>query len=270
MKKTTLILGAGVSKDYGYPLGGEFLQDIKVKLKKINHREGKEFLKDLEITQPYSIDSFLNDRRENYDYDIIAKQIIGEILLEKEDKKYFNDKRHHLYQHFFHKMKEKEFNQFNVISFNYDRSLEYFFYLVLSRLKNNELTRKFKEMKIIHIYGRLPYLEEEDEVLYRQNKKIYSLSNYGGYKNMIENGTLEWMGNTYKIRSDHKQQSLSYARDYSSSALAVCSPDKEIHEEARELIKNSERVIFLGFGYHELNMKILGFDSIFVIPIQEL
>lgn len=81
MSKTTFILGAGASLDYGYPLGSTLIEEIQNRLKVDNSSHAQAFLSDLVSHQPYSINSFLKDKPHYYEF---AKKTIAEILMAKE------------------------------------------------------------------------------------------------------------------------------------------------------------------------------------------
>ncbi|MEQ1723234.1 MAG: hypothetical protein ABL930_08655, partial [Pseudobdellovibrio sp.] len=76
---TTLILGAGISQDFGYPSGLQLIDLIKQKL---DDNLEIEILSDLQAYNGDSIDAFIGDHPEYAPY---LKSIIGEIIYSKED-----------------------------------------------------------------------------------------------------------------------------------------------------------------------------------------
>lgn len=122
-------------------------------------------------------------------------------------------------------------NQLNVITFNYDRSLEIFLHRALIGFygRSEEETRKLlSNIHILHVYGSL--------------------------------GPLPWQTNDAKAI-------INYNGKISEKRIVECAKNiKTIHEAsedtgditlARELLKNARRIYFLGFGYHQENLDIL-------------
>ncbi len=124
-------------------------------------------------------------------------------------------------------------NRISIITFNYDRSLENFLYL--------GITRNFKEYQggrplsaaeilpfpIVHVYGQV--------------------------------APLPW-------QSD---KSLEYAPDFHANAVDLADNIKLIDDritedvkEAKDIIKQAKRIFFLGFGYAEENLNVLGLPDI--------
>lgn len=142
------------------------------------------------------------------------------------------------YQYIFEKMNSKfdDFAKNNVsfITFNYDRSLKYYFF---TSLKNSygktdqEIYEKVKKIPIIHLHGKLGDLPWEAK---SETKSI----SYG--------------------ESDEKKI------DIASSSIKIIHEDFENNdgfEEAYKLMRFSDRVYILGFGYHPINMKRLKLEN---------
>lgn len=262
MKKTTLILGAGVSKAYGYPLGPELVDEIKKELPHLMKQEesypARQLIQRLDNAlksqQPFSIDKFLHD---NSSYNDATKELIAYILLKKEviDPESLNET-NDFYRFFYNHVEFDNLVNYGIISFNYDRSLEFY----LSRAISSRLNIKPEEalsilhdkMEIMHVYGRLPALYQTDKHKLQANPSalIKPKSNfcypYGSYND-----------SPYKDPLGSYKKFIQY---HGANNLKIMGEDNNCNEEAKNLIESSERVFFLGFSYNDLNMQALGFD----------
>lgn len=148
---TTLILGAGASQPYGYPTGMQLRENI------INHLDsGKpgyqaiesigfsksdilEFRNDLKGSKTYNIDDFLQYRE---DLKEIGKVSIAYMINSCEYKKNLLNPREesdwyrYLYNRILTKFNDLGKNRINIITFNYDRSLEEYLFNALKRHYN--------------------------------------------------------------------------------------------------------------------------------------
>jgi len=118
------------------------------------------------------------------------------------------------------------------ITFNYDRSLEYFFYVSLrntfTEVSKEIIVDTIKQLKIIHVYGQIAPLKwqnPQDGIDYRP---------------AITDNLL--LNTANKIRTIHEL----------NTELT----------EAQKLLKQAEQIFFLGFGYAKENMDILGLPLI--------
>ena len=101
------------------------------------------------------------------------------------------------------------------------------------------LAEQFLKIPIIHVYGKIGYLPWQAGV-YNERSNYYGKSfivNYGGNADYSVNVGL----------ATHKMIEIMYEE----------RKDKPELETARELISNADRIMFLGFGYDELNLSIL-------------
>lgn len=122
------------------------------------------------------------------------------------------------------------------ITFNYDRSLEYFlyesFHNSFTEVPESQIVQSLKSLKILHIYGQIAPLKWQDSaqgVDYRPPINVSLLRNASSY-----------------IRTIYEEQK---------------NPELK---EAQDLIKQAEQIFLLGFGYAAENMQILGLPG--VIP----
>lgn len=256
---TTLILGAGASVPFGFPTAGKLIYDIwelvsgksedqqlleeDQRLLKIiadNYNIShlpKSFCRDLHLSQQPSVDDFIERRPEYLD---IGKLSIHYVIHHYEKKKFMEDPRDFDWYHELWKIlnvtKLDDFrnNKLSIITFNYDRSLE--FYLITSIRSSfpnisfdNAKEILFQTIPIIHIYGSL------GEIISSNTSCLDSkYLSYGG--ELKGYGYNDWCKNLKIIPENHQSESLL---------------------EARKLISKSERIYFLGFGYGETNLKRL-------------
>lgn len=266
------VLGAGASKPYGYPTGYELRTEIlKFSFKIDSNSTGKytsylnipplELNNHLELFQdtfkksPFnSIDQFLTN---NKGFDKIGRLVITEILNRCETKsnvqdltdennhKKLGDREHenwmsYFFNNFFSKiigdkglesLTNNNIN-FKFITFNYDRSLEYYLYSgiynmyseVFKNSKNESLFEKIiSKFKIHHMYGWL------DSLNYKENTIIDKYK----YQDIKSADLIHISQNIHIIHSEERKKCL---------------------QPTRELIQKADTIVFLGFGYDEYNI----------------
>jgi hypothetical protein len=250
-----LILGAGVSHDYGFPLGRELLLSIEKKLHDAAPNTRSPFarlLKEcgftyseiyafrdelLESMQP-SVDAFLEWRREHQK---IGKTAIAAMLAGAEDPQTLRtrDSTIRIYEYLWHRMAGAPGtyagNGLSVITFNYDRSYEYFLETVLSAShtefrQNDELLRRaISHFPVEHVYGALGSLKQDS-----MNYLPYGASHkpYPAAATVMEAAD--------RLRLYHETQS-----------------DERTVTAVRELLAEAETVCFLGFAFHPVNVRLL-------------
>jgi len=130
----------------------------------------------------------------------------------------------------------EKFNQNNIafITFNYDRSLEQFLFgAIKSQFGKHsyECSNMLKRISIVHLYGQL-------DPLPWQSVQGVSYSSVDGISIRIKNAR-----KNIKLISDE--------RDINNS---------EEFKQAYELIKWSEKIYFLGFGFDEINIERLNIN----------
>lgn len=260
-ENTVFILGAGASVPYGYPTG-EGLRDeicrnfekniVAIETKDSESspldirdvaKEAREFTNTFFKSSTSSIDLFLARNRQ---FSEIGKKAIVLSILEVERNSRFredmSDRSQDWYSYLFRKMTEDlidpesydnfDGNQVTFITFNYDRSLEHFLYESLSNAFSSAPTKniinQLRRIQIFHVYGVV------DKLL--------------------------WQGG-----------STAYRSDYGMSAIEEMKNNiRLIHERTRLDIRamevamhNASRFYFLGFGYAEENLNILGVRKVF-------
>lgn len=173
-KRTVLILGAGASAPYGFPLGQGLLNDIcntlfnKEDMKKLFWEMGfdeeirNEFIQALRFSGRTSVDAFLEHRKEFLD---VGKAAIAAALIpfERHESLFPEDLK--WYQYLFMKLntsfEEFDLNLISIITFNYDRLIEHYLFTALKNSygqSDERCAEKLSNIPIIHLYGRLGYL----------------------------------------------------------------------------------------------------------------
>ncbi len=287
-KKTVFVLGAGASCPYGYPSGarlrelicfnGGFLQNYKEYLQSnksvITKNENKlgdlnQFIKTFKDANIKSIDVFMAD---NPKLAPIGKYIIAYEIFRAEHRSCFGEEAEriqerledlrqdpnrkeylrgtadfqggdwyfYLYNRLIGVGKDAlpDFSDGNLafITFNYDRSLEQFFYKSLRNLftevSEDRIVQSLKQLKILHVYGQIAPLKWQNP------------SDYVDYKPKTDESLLQRAANNIRTIYEEKQNPELIA--------------------AQNLLKQSDEIFFLGFGYAPENMEVLGLPG--VIP----
>ena len=246
-KPTVLILGAGASKPYGFPTGKELLYKIRAaldpegssglraKLRKqdIEDSQINDFHKVLMHTDPSSVDAFLEYRPEFLPVGKLAITL-GLIPYENDDtlfKRALNEPS--WYKYLFEKLYIPSLNKFinnnlSIITFNYDRSLEHYLFTVLKGRSNkseNECATILEAIPIIHVHGRL--------------------------------GALPWQEKSGRLYSSVCFRNVKEVSEQIKVITKDIYPSSEFEDAYDYYLSLAERIIFLGFGYHEANLRRL-------------
>jgi len=254
--QTVLILGAGASNPYGFPIGAElrdyifrsfpskFVEHVVIETgpqQRAALRKVQKFASSFHKSSTPSIDLFL---ARNKDLSVFGKKAIAVSLMEHEKiSRYRENIKDHStqdwYSYLYKRMTEKlitpeNYNHFgdnkiSFLTFNYDRLLKY---IIEDSLLNSFISvdpqkkrEQFEKIKIHHIYGcidKLPF--------------------YGGRRLGAENNLSDINRCSQNIKIVHETL--------------------EMKNEVQEIIKNAERIFFLGFGYAEENLQALGIGTI--------
>lgn len=249
MQKTVLITGAGFSMPYGYPSGRSLVSDI-IKSYKEGHK--LHYLsQQLDDSSWESIDRFINEQNKLGQNDI-AKSAIEAItyqILRAEEESLTKDvdSSQDIVKFLLNKIDESEYNNITIITFNYDRYLEYKLYKMLSlrHKENSKAMAALKKLKIVHMHGRMIPFCENDLAGYNETKVVP----YG----------VETYCNTRRLTPDALTQFKKMCVDFAQNDFkTVDSEADERTEDARSAIKSAQRVFFLGFGFDKKNMEKLG------------
>ncbi len=241
---TVLILGAGASHPFRFPLGSELLegmcaaladerQQLFQQLKEYGYMadEISSFGYELVRSGQQSVDAFLEKRPE---FLSIGKAAItcGLVPLENEADLINLKYKDRWYRYLFGKMDAGNLDEFrnnklSFITFNYDRSLEHFLFLSLKHSYNKsdaETANVLQTIPIVHVYGQLgkhPYIDKE-------GRPYESAIN----KDVVDRCVAE-------ITIVHEGDRL------------------DTFSKAHELLGHAQKVCFLGFGYNRTNLERL-------------
>ena len=250
--KTLFILGAGASKPFGYPTGIELremilrrsvLPEVVSALTPINEQSKEyensalNFISEFSKSSVYSIDYFLEKRTE---FTEIGKMSIAACLIgyenDQELRKHSNGNWYmYLYDRLKSSFEDFDKNNISFITFNYDRSLEQFFYNALKSTFNKsdqECAAKLKKIPIVHLYGYiglLPWQPQDvnNEVCFSYTQEVSKQRLRDALK------TLKLIGSERRIE------------------------DRDEFKVANKLIESAQRVYFIGFGFDEINLERL-------------
>jgi hypothetical protein len=232
-ENTVLILGAGASKPYNFPLGVELRDEV---IKIISEPTGidttlllrethfdikhfRDFATDLSQSGFSSVDAFLEERTQWTD---LGKLAMAHKLIAYEQKaKIFppDEPKDHWYEILWQKLKAPTWHKFkqnkvNIITFNYDRSLELYLSTIISNNYNVREETILKYLPIIHVHGDLgPY------------------ENYGKHSPEI----LKAAADSIKIVHESDNSSVDF-------------------QLADRVLDEAKTILFIGFGYHPQNM----------------
>lgn len=239
-KKTTLVLGAGASHPYGYPLGSTLrLNILNIETALIDraglkaHGNVEEFLQAFRRSRLHSIDSFLAARLEMAG---VGKATIAAILLSYEqamsgkitaDAQDWYD---YLWNRLAsgHSWDELSFENLSIVTFNYDRSLEFFLLNAMTGTYGKSLEEaadKLKGLKINHVYGDIG-----------EHSPLLPPYDYYGSPVTFDRVT----------RATERLKVIPEARNNDPS-----------FEQAQATLKYSETICFLGFGFDRVNLQRL-------------
>lgn len=239
---TVLLLGAGSSHPYGFPLGFE-LRDLIIALG-LNHDEvarigvhpdsARELSEIFDKSRLPSIDTFLSRRPEFLD---VGKSLIASVLLRSEklclshEFKPFRGEACH-YSHIWAQISQQSWDELDltrlkVVTFNYDRSFEIFVRRAMratygkSDIENEE---KLRDLQVVHVYGSLGSLFESNAAYLPFGSDSLNHVNIDLAASQIH--------------------LIPEARDESADI-----------ELARDILRAGSFVAILGFGFDELNLR---------------
>jgi hypothetical protein len=253
---TVLVLGAGTSIPYGYPSGIGLVKDIFANITSnvwrevylncgVDHKEMDALKLELYLSQRPSIDAFLEHRNE---FLKAGKTAIALSLLSREVPDIFNGFEireqgiyHYLYNSLSASWEEFKENKLSIVTFNYDRSLEFFLFSALKHSYNKsdtEIADAMQNIPIIHVHGSLGPLPWQ------------------------ESGGIPY----YPLfgKNDDRFQIVSRVKLAVDNIVIVSEAKPKSREfvSAAKCISEAARVYFLGFGYYRVNLERLGLSGL--------
>lgn len=257
IKKTVLVMGAG-SAPVGFPSGsGLFWEIVNHQAQRksnenvfkllndigVDYQSFEVFRQELEYSGKESVDAFLEHRKEFIE---VGKKAIAGVLIPNENisRLFVNNQEvrnavfHNWYRYLFDRMNSSfpEFGSNNIVfvTFNYDRSLEYF---LLNSLRKSygkdekEAAGVLSKIPIIHIHGQL------------------GAPSFFGEKGRDYNT---------EISPEHVAKSANEIYIAHDEDIA----NRQQTKDAIRHIREAERLFFLGFGWNEVNLRRLGIPKI--------
>ena len=250
-RKHVLVLGAGASVDYDFPTGLQLCERVNTLLMPTNGHlkrflvsagvsaeTAEAFRKSLFYSAMNSVDRFLEHRS---NMNSVGKAAIAYCLAQCEQGnrlfRHNDNWLRDLYSRInFSKEGLKDY-KLAIITFNYDRCVEFFLHTALRHThdcSDEEATDLLSYIPIIHLHGQLGYLP--------------------------------WQGKP-------KEDTRDFTKDINHDVIKASVRNiKIIHEgtedrdedfkRAKQLLKEAERVLFLGFGYHPVNLDRLGIKEV--------
>ena len=246
--KRLLVLGAGASRSFGYPLGCELLQRIRINLpddgsplykalRECGYSSAgiKSFYKELSNANVNSIDYFLDQTMKgDADFTRIGRMAIANELFNDEHKSAYRlalpNWYHQLHKVLMESLRSGEGPTLGIVTFNYDRSLIEFFRLF--RVPRADLpcgaATLTDAIPILHVHGCLGPSELKVEAV---------------------EGRAYGAPVTAKCITDGADKiKIMHELDHDHGRSMV---------EAKKMIEGADRVVFVGFGYDAWNLQRL-------------
>lgn len=250
--KRVLILGAGASAPYGFPTGQELKTIITDKilaqtelfsiLVEAGHsvNELETFAARLKRSGQMSIDAFLLHQP---DFASIGKHAIACSLLPAESNSKLHDaeSKEDWYPYLFQQLNYRRDEispetKITILTFNYDRSLEQFLIDAMSNSfgisEAESAVRLRNTVRIVHLHGSLGPLQSQSE-----NGLCYG----------------------FKTDKPIPRRHAVVACSQNLKVIHEIEDSDDTFEVARKILEQSDCVCFLGFGYHQDNLKRLGY-----------
>jgi hypothetical protein len=255
---TVLILGAGASHPYGFPLGIGLREAICNGLAATGHQlfgalsacevpdvEVRNFRNTFFYSRLYSIDAFLAEPQHAAFREIGKLAIAGVLISNEVPENLDRAARGDLvvpdwdnwYQYLWNRLARSDWdgfsdNNLSVVTFNYDRSLEYYLIRAMANRygkTENECAEKLAStIPIIHVYGQLGDLP---------------------FGKVTGTGLRQY-------NSSADPMNLKCA----ASSIRVIPEDREKDErlaQVHKFLKGARKICFLGFGFDDLNVERL-------------
>lgn len=175
---TCLILGAGASQPYGYPLGGDLLTgiaqgafDLPANLKALGFEEGqiRDFQQSLAASGVGSVDAYLErvDRHREIGRIALAHQMLHH---DNRAANLSTDWLGYVWRLLIEDVTKPEQlagNRLSIVTFNYDTSVERAIQNAIQKtfdIPSRKAAEFAAAVYIVHVYGRLPIAQTEDQL----------------------------------------------------------------------------------------------------------
>jgi hypothetical protein len=246
-KRTVIVLGAGASKPYGFPLGEELREGVATNLIprgttlrycEIDADRLKQFHNILVDGDFSTLDDLLETRDDFRDVGVHAIAVTM-LPLEKHQKIFpLKDWYKNLFDILNFGSEQTDASWLTIVTLNYDRSLEYTL-STYSELRFNPAVqevakKKLNSIKIIHAHGSLGEYPKVPYGIPDENPKSKLGPNY----QPIDVDVVKECAKTLKQVADNFE-------------------NDEVFRSAQDAIEKAEQVMFIGFGYDELTVKRL-------------
>ena len=259
---TTFIIGAGGGVPYGLPSGLRLVSNLCItayadihQSMDVTRAEYARFADTLRKSQLYSIDEFLAHHQEEWGE--LGRRAIAAWLLPGEDQAQIKCvdsetaphdgrypvpptmKRGHWLRHLWNKLKTPELNglasnEVNFVVFNYDRLLEQYLWTAIQNTypghNVEEYAHVMSTFRIMHPYGTLGRFD------YGRHEDGHSI------------------GDGEPVAFGSRTADAIHAAAKSIRIIPEHRVEKDPFEDARRMMHESKRLIFLGFGYERINM----------------
>ena len=256
--RTVLVLGAGASWPYGFPTGRGLIRKICQEFvgkacrlarsgapPELAEAEARRFVQTLQTAQVNSIDEFLEGHEGFRD---IGRLAIAATLLPCEDDDHLfgwgeRPQKDHWYQHLWDWLAADGYEGLasrpvSIVTFNYDRSLERYLFVAIQKRfgrGEEEAANVVNRLPIVHVHGRLGRLPWQDGATEAEAPE--PAVDFGGappdshaFRPTVVNAS--------------KAIKIIYENVDQSPAL----------EQARRFLQDAQAVLFLGFGFHRVNL----------------
>jgi hypothetical protein len=262
--ETTFIFGAGASVSYRYPIGSKLIYDLSLSAKRaIDNKDDafemkqlEEFKRTLLPSRIKSIDLYLKTfpQFRDFGYRMITSELVG--IEQNEPHILFNNQGPNVYASILDFIKDAPNmtnDELQFITFNYDRALDHMlFEYIYSRWFKNEwqILDNVNKFSISHVYGQLGYLPWQIDK---------------GDKDLENQFAFGYGDTSVNLPEKIQIASRTLRTVYDEENKIECETDKLFADKFKtslEKLKESERIIIIGFGYLEENFKALGFDNI--------
>jgi hypothetical protein len=245
MTPTVLVVGAGGSLPYGYPLGYDLVKKIVVDAGEPNSDfckvlgrlsiasvYPKLLANELRVSGRQSIDAFLESRNDLLPVGRLA--IAYELLGNENPEKIYqtNDWYQYLFNRICDPHQFETFGRSNVsiVTFNYDRSLDFCLFSALRKFFQKSLeecVHNFNYIRIIHVHGAIGHPPtDEDNWLYGHAKSL---------------DAIRYSADQIKIIHE----------------IHETNDDTPEFRTARAILNEADVICFLRFGYHSTNVRRL-------------